>query len=299
MSEHENNVRAKLAKDFPFTQVSNECLDNLNLSWRAKGLYSFLLSKATIEGWRFSKSRLIKQAKEGRDALTVAIDELRKAGYLEMVPRREEGGTFSGYDWILHFVSQITEKPECGKTGVREIRAPVNQYSINNTENNNTENNNTEKELAPKKKALASSDKDSRVKAVLDWYADFYGKVFKVKPTIAFGKVGSLVKARLKALDSEGYEPDASIIELKRITGIIITNAAKGTAKYPFDGKTSLEMVLAGNVWDAARRELGQGRRTAVVPEATKAINPNIGCLEGRELQGKRIEETLSLRTEE
>lgn len=89
--------------EVPFTQVSNTCLDEDTLSWKAKGIYSYLSSKATIDGWRFRKSQLIKASKDGKASFEAGIKELKDIGLLEIYPRRREDGTLDGWEWKIYY----------------------------------------------------------------------------------------------------------------------------------------------------------------------------------------------------
>ena len=80
-----------------FAQISNEMLGNPNLSWKAKGLLSFLLSLP--ERWAVYKTSLSQFSKDGKDATTSAFNELIESGYI-LVQERRDGGRF-GYDYII------------------------------------------------------------------------------------------------------------------------------------------------------------------------------------------------------
>jgi hypothetical protein len=71
----------KLIKEnIPFTMVANEVLYNKNLSFKAKGLYSYLFSKP--DTWDFSGDRITMETIDGRKAIFSALKELEKAGFL-------------------------------------------------------------------------------------------------------------------------------------------------------------------------------------------------------------------------
>jgi len=82
-----------------YGQAPNHLLNDLNLSLKAKGLFTFLQSKP--EEWEFSKERIAQQTKEGKEAVMTAIHELEEAGYLQRILSKEKRGTFDGYDYIL------------------------------------------------------------------------------------------------------------------------------------------------------------------------------------------------------
>lgn len=71
----------KLKKeDIPFTMVANEVLKDKKLSFKAKGLYSYLFSKPNT--WDFSGHRMIMETSDGKRAIFSALKELENNGYL-------------------------------------------------------------------------------------------------------------------------------------------------------------------------------------------------------------------------
>jgi len=71
-----------------FTQVSNEIFNDEKLSFKAKGLYGFLMSKP--DGWNFEANRIAGQSKDGRRAVLNGLTELEENGYL--VRRKQSDG---------------------------------------------------------------------------------------------------------------------------------------------------------------------------------------------------------------
>jgi DNA-binding MarR family transcriptional regulator len=67
--------------------------DDKNLSWKAKGLLGYLIKKpkATI-------TDLIKASKDQRTAVHTGLNELKKDGYLERYPIRDELGRIEAYE---------------------------------------------------------------------------------------------------------------------------------------------------------------------------------------------------------
>lgn len=83
-----------------FTIVPNSLLKNKELSLRAKGLMSFLLSLS--DNFVIYKVALNKFSKEGRDATLTAFKELVDHGYIVEVCIRDEKGQFKGYNYITY-----------------------------------------------------------------------------------------------------------------------------------------------------------------------------------------------------
>ena len=84
-----------------YTKVSCTVLSDKRLSWKARGIYSLLVSKATISGWDFNREWLIDQSeKDGKAAYDKGIGELKKYGYLSIERTRNDNGSFA-YQWTL------------------------------------------------------------------------------------------------------------------------------------------------------------------------------------------------------
>src|SRR3990167_2088809 len=65
----------------PFTQVPNELLCNNLISGIAKAMWCVFYSKP--DGWTFYWPEIVRNFREGREALFRAKKELEKAGYLK------------------------------------------------------------------------------------------------------------------------------------------------------------------------------------------------------------------------
>lgn len=80
----------RIEKTRDFTVMSNHHLRNKNLSLRAKGLLSVMLSLP--EEWDYTLKGLAHISKEGVDAIRSAIKELEKFGYIERHRKRNKKG---------------------------------------------------------------------------------------------------------------------------------------------------------------------------------------------------------------
>ena len=125
--------------DIPFVQIDKRPLRDKNLSWKAKGLLSYLLSLP--DDWKVYVNELKNHSKDGRDSTRSAIEELLKAGYMIRNRVHNSDGTFAGYDYTVFEISTIYGKPENGlsENGLSENGKPVTTNN-NNTDNNNTNN---------------------------------------------------------------------------------------------------------------------------------------------------------------
>ncbi|MCP3940161.1 MAG: hypothetical protein GY710_01595 [Desulfobacteraceae bacterium] len=73
---------------------SNIHLNDDRLSWKAKGLLIYLLSKP--DDWQVYIKNLVKQSKDGMDSTYAGIKELIKAGYIIKTDIKDEKGIFRG-----------------------------------------------------------------------------------------------------------------------------------------------------------------------------------------------------------
>lgn len=87
-------------RENPYAQIDNRALNDSRLSWRARGILAYLLSKP--DNWQVVIEDLIKQSPDGRDAVRSGMRELTKAGYLELVAKQDESGRMQGKEYILY-----------------------------------------------------------------------------------------------------------------------------------------------------------------------------------------------------
>ena len=101
----------KIEKTKDFTVMSNYHLRDKNLSYKAKGLLSFMLSLP--EDWDYSLKGLCSISKENRDATRSTLKELQQNHYLEIEKVRGDKGYFE-YNYLIyekpHFVDIDNEK---------------------------------------------------------------------------------------------------------------------------------------------------------------------------------------------
>ena len=97
--------RVEKTKDY--TVMSNYHLRDKNLSLKAKGLLSWMLSNT--EGWDYSVAGIVEVMKENRDAINSALAELEDYGYLTRRKIRDSG-KFDGMEYLITEIP-FTENP--------------------------------------------------------------------------------------------------------------------------------------------------------------------------------------------
>lgn len=141
----------------PFVMLDKTALNDSNLSWKAKGVHAFMMSKP--DDWKFYMENIEKSSKDGRESLRSAFKELQEQGYLTRRPHQDSQGRLDGWETIVHEqpierkqVHRKTGFPSDGETDRRENRqtgeptdgkpAATNNNLTNNdlTKNNNTKN---------------------------------------------------------------------------------------------------------------------------------------------------------------
>ncbi len=89
--------RVEKTKDY--TVISNHHLRDINLSLKAKGLLSLMLSLP--ETWNYTLTGLAQICKEGVDSIRSGIKELEEQGYIERHRIRNEKGQLAEAEYII------------------------------------------------------------------------------------------------------------------------------------------------------------------------------------------------------
>lgn len=131
-------VRTVKNKDYSI--VHNGFINNKNLSFKAKGLLLYFLSKP--DKWEFYIKEIAKNSKDGVESISSGIKELEDNGYIHKNFKRNKDGKLSGgYDFIVYEEPQPKqEKPETVKNlscnlPIRENPVLINTELISNTNN--------------------------------------------------------------------------------------------------------------------------------------------------------------------
>jgi hypothetical protein len=137
-------IRTEKSKEKPFVMIERIIFEDDGLSWRAKGLLGYLLSRP--DNWSVCVADLCNRSTDGRDSCYAALKELGEAGYISKESKKAEAGRFAGYDYLVH------ESP-VGKTVYGESVSGETVYGKSDT--NNSEYN--ERELKEKECSNTSS----------------------------------------------------------------------------------------------------------------------------------------------
>lgn len=134
-------IRVSKDKENPYVILNKTCLDDVKLSWQAKGLHSYLISKP--DHWKIYVNDLYKRSKNGRDATANILRELIENGYITRKHCKDTktNKMLGGYDYEVYEIplenpqklkSRKTDSPETGIPGKRVSRKPENTELVSN-----------------------------------------------------------------------------------------------------------------------------------------------------------------------
>ena len=125
----------RVEKNRGYTVMSNHHLRNKELTLKAKGLLSQMLSLP--ENWDYTLAGLSHINKESIDAIRTAVLELEKAGYIERSQGRDEKGKMTAITYTIYEqpISPVPKNPTLDKPILEKPKAD-NPTSENPTQLN-------------------------------------------------------------------------------------------------------------------------------------------------------------------
>lgn len=111
-------IRVEHDNDHPYKVINTGFATDERLTWGARGILVYLLSKPN--DWRVMVNDLIKQSPAGRDAVYACLKNLEECGYLRRIRTRRPDGTFE-YATVVYETAQpltafpYTDEPETGE----------------------------------------------------------------------------------------------------------------------------------------------------------------------------------------
>lgn len=121
--------------------ASKYYVEDENISWKAKGIMSYLFSKP--DDWQIYQTQLEKVSKDGKASVRSTINELINNGYMTRQSRRKTNGDFDGYDYTLHEypINNGVRKMEDAKMEIAKMEIAKSDTTNNNSTNNDLTNN--------------------------------------------------------------------------------------------------------------------------------------------------------------
>lgn len=100
--------RRKTTSDY--TVLNNHFLKNKSLSWKAKGLISYIMMLP--DDWKLNMKDLQNRSTDGRDSLMTGMKELIEEGYCQRTLERDNHGIISGYQYEITDTPEFKNEPE-------------------------------------------------------------------------------------------------------------------------------------------------------------------------------------------
>ena len=82
-----------------FTTVDNSVIRDERLTWKARGIFSYLWSQS--DDWNFYETEIANHSVDGRNALRSGLKELENIGYLKRKRVRNDKGQVTESKWVL------------------------------------------------------------------------------------------------------------------------------------------------------------------------------------------------------
>jgi len=121
----------KIEKNKNYTIMSNYHLRDKNLSYKAKGLLSFMLSLP--EDWDYSIKGLVLISKENSKAIRSILKELEENGYLIRKRKHLDNGKFT-YDYLIYELPYTQKGHTVEGHPLEDTQINTNIININNKE---------------------------------------------------------------------------------------------------------------------------------------------------------------------
>lgn len=141
-----------------FVTVHKNFIHDPNISWKAKGILLYLLSRP--DDWQVYEKELEKHSLDGRDSLKNGIKELETTGYIVRTRKRDDKGRLREYEYSVYEQPNQNGLSNVGlsnvgktNTGLSNVGKPVptnNDFTNNElTNNNNTDNDSSSTQPSP------------------------------------------------------------------------------------------------------------------------------------------------------
>lgn len=184
----------RVEKNSGYTVMSNNHLRNRNLSLKAKGLLSQMLSLP--EDWDYTLQGLARINRESIDAIRQAIRELEQAGYIQRSRERDEKGRLRGADYVIFELPQPVPASVSPTLENPTLEDPTQENpTLENPMQLNKDKLITEKQ---KKEGLNSSTQKSDTRQSLFWCSFyFHCAVFYTSMVTALYVCGTILQTGL------------------------------------------------------------------------------------------------------
>jgi len=186
-----------------FTQISNVIINDVNLSYKAKGIFLYLWSKP--DNWVVRINDLSNNGKEGSHAIYSALQELEELGYLNR-KRFYENGKVAGIDYNLF--EELVDSENLNYENLNEENQAHSNKEVLIINNDSNIKEKIKKENPPPKVEEETYPQNLNIEAYQEWLA--YSKE-KKKTYTPIGKNKLKNKLAKKTFEEQQEMVDFSI----------------------------------------------------------------------------------------
>ena len=126
-------IRVSKNKKNPYFLMNKTGINDKRLSFKAKGLLSFFISKP--DNWYIHYSSLARSGPDGIDSIKSAVKELISVGYIVRYHARDKSGKFTHYDYTIYEIpkrDKFKKNKSLMKSTFNKIRHVKNTKSNKN-----------------------------------------------------------------------------------------------------------------------------------------------------------------------
>ena len=112
-----------------YTVVHNELIEDKQLTWKARGILVYLLSKP--DHWRTTSAHLASQSPEGIYAVRAGLQQLERAGYIRRIKKQNSRGQWSTYTVVFDHPQPVDNYVEkVGYLSTAEEQLPHSGFTM-------------------------------------------------------------------------------------------------------------------------------------------------------------------------
>lgn len=115
------------SRETPFLQIAKAALEDPRLSFQAKGLLAYLLSKPS--DWTVMVAHLVSCGPDGKHAVYKTLDELMARGYVARRVLRDDDGKVAGYTYDVY---ETPNAPDVGGSPAFSPSDPTPRFQAKN-----------------------------------------------------------------------------------------------------------------------------------------------------------------------
>jgi hypothetical protein len=243
----------RVKKDARYFSASNEPFNDKRLSWEARGLMGYLLSKPN--NWKIRMHDLDEQGPAGARKLKRMLAELRLYGYMNRIRVKLDNGKF---DWITDVYESPAQNPNPTKDVIKTIptkrttgkkvkasgakRTSAKRTSAKRTSAKRTDLTKTDSPITELQNTEVIINKDS-----LDYFKSKFGKFHGEKElyqwAIFYDSVGP---DRAKEISEWAYRKEIHLANRPSLLDSLMSAAKKWTSK-PGKKQTAAEAAANGD----------------------------------------------------